>query len=787
MLDRELKLVIGSLLHDIGKIVYRTGDVRKHSISGYETIKEISNINDDTILEQIKYHHADAINHATLSKDSLAYITYIADNIASGMDRRKSSDNVYEGGFDKNIGLSSIFNIINENNQSYVYQPRMLNTEEKINYPSEKTAVYDKQFYESVLRNITDNLKSIVINDEYINSLLEVMEANTSFIPSSTNLSEISDISLFDHVKLTAAVASSIMKYLDENHINNYHDILYKNSQDFYGQNVFMMFSMDISGIQDFIYTVSSEGALKSLRARSFYLEILMEHLIDELLQRVGLSRANLLYSGGGHAYILLSNTQRHNDIVNQYITEVNQWFMDYYGTALFIAAGTAVCSANDLGYSYEGGVNQQYKEVFHKMSADISRRKLARYSAADIMKLNQQGDQDDTRECKICHRADMLNENEICEMCQNIKEISSGILNDSFFSIVEKQPEQPNLILPFGRYMVSENREKLTKRIKEDDYYIRSYGKNKFYTGDRISTKLWVGDYANGNTFEDLAERATGIKRIAVLRADVDNLGKTFVSGFESKRNGDRYVSLSRTTTFSRKMSIFFKNHINQLLENGQFYLERTISKGKRNAIIVYAGGDDVFVIGSWDDIIGFAVDLYHAFREFTQGMLTLSAGIGIFPSKYPVIAFADQTGQLESASKSYEDVKNGKRKNAVTLFDDKLTFSWDDFIGTVLGEKYRIIEEYFSHPLSRGKGFIYHLLELMRDESEDRINLARLAYTLSRLEPEIVKDQDETKEASQLYDVFKRMVYTSMKNHEEIKEVTTALMLYVYLIRES
>lgn len=787
MLDRELKLVIGSLLHDIGKIVYRTGDMRKHSISGYETIKEMSNLNDETILEQIKYHHADAINNAKLSDDSLAYITYIADNIASGMDRRKSIDQIYEGGFDKNIGLSSIFNIINENDQSYVYQPRMLNTEEEINYPSKQAAIYDRRFYESVLRNIADNLKGIVINDEYINSLLEVMEANTSFIPSSTNLSEISDISLFDHVKLTAAVASSISKYLDENQIKDYRDVLYKNSKDFYSQDAFMMFSMDISGIQDFIYTVTSDGALKSLRARSFYLEILMEHLIDELLQRVGLSRANLLYSGGGHAYILLSNTKQHNNIVNQYIEEVNQWFMNQYGTALYIAAGMASCSANDLGYAYGEEGNHQYKNIFHKMSKDISNKKMARYSATDIWKLNKQEDTDDTRECRVCHRADLLNEDDVCEICQNIKNISNGILNDSFFSIVGEKPDQPNLVLPFDRYMVSDNKEKLIKRIKEDNDYIRTYGKNKFYTGDRIATKLWVGDYVNGNTFEELAENATGIKRIAVLRADVDNLGKAFVSGFESKKQGDKFVGLSRTTTFSRKMSIFFKNHINQLLENGEFYLDQSTKSGKRNAVIVYAGGDDVFVIGSWDDIIGFAVDLHQAFQAFTQGMLTISAGIGIYPSKYPVIDLANQTGKLESASKGYEDLANGKRKNAITLFDTNLTFSWDDFIQVVLEDKFKTIENYFSHPLSRGKGFIYHLLELMRDESEDRINLARLAYTLSRLEPEVDKDKTETKEAAQRYDTFKRMVYESMRDKKETNEVTTALMLYVYLIRES
>ncbi len=40
---------------------------------------------------------------------------------------------------------------------------------------------------------------------------------------------------------------------------------------------------------------------------------------------------------------------------------------------------------------------------------------------------------------------------------------------------------------------------------------------------------KLWVGDYTTGDTFEKFAQKAEGIKRIGVLRADVDNLGQTF------------------------------------------------------------------------------------------------------------------------------------------------------------------------------------------------------------------------------------------------------------------
>ena len=41
MTDEKIKLIIGSLLHDIGKVVYREGDDRRnHSISGYDFLKE---------------------------------------------------------------------------------------------------------------------------------------------------------------------------------------------------------------------------------------------------------------------------------------------------------------------------------------------------------------------------------------------------------------------------------------------------------------------------------------------------------------------------------------------------------------------------------------------------------------------------------------------------------------------------------------------------------------------------------------------------------------------------
>ena len=311
---------------------------------------------------------------------------------------------------------------------------------------------------------------------------------------------------------------------------------------------------------------------------------------------------------------------------------------------------------------------------------------------------------------------------------------------------------------------------------MKSDEGYMRSYCKNRFYTGSDIAAKLWVGDYQNGDSFHDLAQDAGGIRRLAVLRADIDNLGQAFVSGFESEKHGQKYVTLSRTATFSRKLALFFKLHVNTLLQEGEYSLHVNDEAGPRKATIVYSGGDDVFIIGAWDDIIGFAVDLNDSLSDYAQGTLTISAGIGIYPEKYPVAAMARQTGELEDASKAYPG------KNAVTLFDESGTYSWDEFINAVLAEKYELIRDFFQTMQDYGKSFLYRLLDLMRSRDE-KINLARYAYLLARMEPG-EKAPDESKK---LYQEFSQKMYQWMLDEKACKQAITALYIYVYTIRET
>ena len=779
MRERDTKVIIGALVHDIGKPLNRYNDGRSHSKSGYEFLKDEVGITDKEILNQIRYHHGRELAGAKIEDDSLAYITYFADNISAAVDRRDIEDG--EKGWDRQTPLGSVFNILNGNSEKKKYRPVMLDIN-NVTSASDTEYPYSETFYGQVKDNIKDSLKQLTIDDSYVNSLLEILEANLSFVPSSTSKEQLADISLYDHVKLTAAFAICILRYMEANGITNYKDELFKKgvSDRFYDKKVFLMYGIDMSGIQDFIYTITAAGALKTLRAKSFYLEMFMEHLVDELFTELGLCRTNLMYTGGGHAYMILPNTKETKEKISQFEKNTNKWLMDKFKTELYIATGMCECSSNDFNNEPAGS----YKHIFDTVSLMISEKKMRRYDADDIRWLNMAAVPDGSRECKICHRTDRLDKDNMCDVCSAFVNGSDEIVRAKFFTILKRRPEERiSLPLTNDSYLVFDDKEDLVNTMKNEEGYTRSYVKNELYSGYNISTKLWVGDYKKEDTFTALVDSAKGIRRLGVLRADVDNLGSTFVEGLKSEKYGDRFVTISRTSTLSRKISLFFKQYINVILNNGEFYLyKKEDDDTKRNAMIVYSGGDDVFIIGSWDDIIGLAVDLRNNLKEYAQGTLTISAGIGIFPDKTPVNYMARVTGKLEDAAKGRQ-IDSKTVKDGICLFDKSQVFGWEEFIDEVYGEKLELLERYLNLNPEKGKNFIYNLLELIR-KSDEKINIARFAYTLARIEPQA----DAELKVKEIYQEFRIKIYEWYKNDngKDRQQLITAIYIYVYLTRK-
>jgi hypothetical protein len=123
-----------------------------------------------------------------------------------------------------------------------------------------------------------------------------LLEDCLSYVPGSEP-----DISAYDQAKMTAAIASCISEYLLEQGRDEYPE------GEFAGINAFLLCSADFSGIQKFIFTVSTDKALASLRSRSFFLELLMEHYIDELVTALGFSGIGGKVSAGYGKFAVLA------------------------------------------------------------------------------------------------------------------------------------------------------------------------------------------------------------------------------------------------------------------------------------------------------------------------------------------------------------------------------------------------------------------------------------------------------------------------------------------------
>lgn len=825
MKEKEI-LIKGALLHDIGKVCYRAINKRiNHSKLGGDFLEQYLKPNEGTerLLNCVRYHHKDYLQKAKLDKNDLAYIVYEADNIASGMDRRENEGE--EKGFDPKLNLDSIFSVFYSDKEIQVANKYPLiykDINKSFNYPRTDISLATNSNYEALLNKIKSHFITKDISQISINQLLQIIEEGFSYVPSSTNRAEVCDISLYVHSKITSAVASCMKLYFDEQQIQDYKKYCFNSgSKIFRNEKIYLLISGDISGIQDFIYTIPSKGALKTLRGRSLYIDLLLEEFIDEYLEQIGLSRANVLYSGGGHFYILAPNIEDTKKAIDKLQAKMNRWLMENIGINLYLAIGIAECSANNLMKSEAQG------NLFATVNKKLKDDKTIRYSKdEDFLEyiFNVEKEKDTAKkECNICHNlVDKLwkynsDEEIACEFCLNLYKLGQDILTQDLVFVISEEKIDGGIKI-FGKdkdlYMYAVNIEDIDM-FKEK--ILRIYSKNNLLEND-LAIRLYLADYSAKNendevmTFDDLAKSSCkidkGIKRLGVLRLDIDDLGIAFSSGFVSDKDkiedNLRYATLSRYADLSKDISMFFKVAINKIcagnLTGGVDFEEKAfnifgIAKApKRKVNIIYAGGDDLFLVGAWDEVLEVAIDINRAFKQFTNGKLTLSAGMAMFSPTYPISKMAEIAGLLVQMS------KNRKDKNSIALFgmetnlkangqlECKHIYTWADFEMKVCKEKMNYLLARLSfdgdkfNKLSVGKSLIYRLMDLIQLADEDKLNIARFAYVLARMQPKQDKDEQKRK----VYEDFVSKMYQWINNNEDKKQLATALNLLVYYLRD-
>ena len=773
MQKQTRQVTYGCLLHDIGKLLYRAGgDSGTHSRQGWAFLRSLWR-EEKEILRCVQLHHAAELRAAAPAEDDLSWIACAADNLSAAADRREAEEGE-AGTFRRYMPLASVFTHLNGEHPDHSIAPYP--QDGTLRMPERHAAALSAEPYQAAAEALRRRLAELPREDAWVDSLLCLLESYTSMFPSSTCAGESPDISLYDHLKTTAAIGACISEYLLSSGERNYKKRLFLEEAAFRKENAFLLYSADISGIQKFLYTVASDKALRSLRSRSFFLELLMEHYADELLLACGVSRTNLLYSGAGHCYILLPNTESVKAALSAWNQRFNAWLSGEFGVSLFLAHGWTECSGNDL--TNTPAEDAPYKAMFRRVSAAVSRHKMHRYSAGDLRRLNRPTPASG-RECKLCGRTDDLIDGR-CPWCRLFAALSEKIQTKDVYFVGTGEDAEHDFALPTPdgyAYILLTDEKTARLRLDSGAAVRRIYSKNRAFTGLRYSTRLYVGDYAFSNRMDELAQNASGVRRLGVCRMDVDDLGRSFVSGYErpgraTAAETQHYVTISRTAAFSRQMSLFFKCYINDVL-SGKHGGKRPLA-----VTIVYSGGDDVFLVGAWNDTLEACLRIRAALRQFSCGSLTISGGLCVTDDSYPIRLAAERAGELEDRAKGEPG------KDAIALFDPFLehTYHWEEFSENVLGTKCALLTRFFcSDDAARGNSFLYRIVDLLRSAERDgKLALARYAYLLARLAPPV------SSPAYRGYKEFSEKMYAWALDAAQRKQLITAIYIHVYENRE-
>ena len=831
--DLFKSVVLGALFHDIGKfyqradenINYKNSTVldnetknnidlicplrnnrysHKHALWTFQFLKEkerylkrffddISALNQDNFINLASYHHNPS--------SPLQHLIQFADRISSGMERENLQDDLMEDESSKfnfrTVRLKPIFELISfeqskEVSARYKHNIQKLKLDRESIFPQEAEKLYPAMGDDlgDEYRKLWGNFESdfgLIPNANFyyiVYSFLGLLEKYAWCIPSST--SDRPDISLFDHLKTTAAIASCIYVFHDGN-------IESKDTAVNREKEKFILLGGDLSGIQNYIFNlarVNLKKVSKMLRARSFYLTLLPKIIVTKILFENGLTPANSLMETGGRFVLLLPNTEGIKKYLENLSNELGAWCMEeFYGELTVNLDWSVALSANDF---FEKRFAQKYEELLH----NLEKKKLRKFDfvttqswndtifvvGSDYNKLQDQ----DAEICRVCGKkpatrtvTDEENESTpICDSCYRQQNVGTHLTKNNYFTITQENSFD-GISFPFSigsnTYVVrlQKNWSQYKDYLNNESFItgFKSYSAEsssqfvptefiakhvprftlqeataykKYYQSIGINSEnLDYIQAAAMKTFSDISipeeslqnpTESYGVRLLAILKADVDNLGLIFRRGLREN------MSISRYSTLSRMINLFFSGYLNEFIET-HF----------PNIYTVYAGGDDVFLIGNWQDIIHFAPMFNKEFSLFTckNEDIHLSAAIELIKPNSPIYRGARLVEESLEKAKSRMNGPFNPVKNSLFLFNELLEWNeWNQWIHDwiiFLDKKLYISRLKNKNPGENTKinsAFLYRLLhyqQMYRDYLQNRnirglLYLSYLSYDIKR-----------------------------------------------------
>ncbi len=763
------EIVLAALLHDVGKFLQRADIYKKsdfsekemeeflpkhkgyfshiHALFSWKFLKDdfpwpvfLENKKDK--IAEIAGHH-----HDSYRKIFEEAVVKWGDRTASAHERAESFENQSV----ENTPLNSPFSLIKADDEAFFDKGIKLEKLSKIkieNFSQNENALYQRDYQEyfysfkKALKKIQDskNFK------EYLLKLLNVLEEFWWCIPSAVYKTE-ADVSLFEHSRLTALLSEVFYLYFKgighdtESWIENH-----KNEEKF-----FSIVSGDISGIQNFIMGLSKsndKNGSKIIRGRSFYIQALTKSIILKIQKELNLSPLSLLLDAGGNFSIIIPNLQEYHKKIHEITRELEKYFFEKFAGELF-----PVISVSDgfLINDFKNNYNEVIKNVREK-NENKKRKKFQYLFQQGIFSIPLESKSFEGEICLACEKQPVKNGN-VCEICFNAlktgEKLAQGIRNIYYLQGI---PENENEfeIIPEIKVLLSNQKNISFSFLYVENNHSGENDEDFYFPKSNIVSYLPTGNNI-AMTLEDISKtNKKGRDLLSLFKADIDNLGLIFSKKVFVKRKRDnkehKDTSISHNTSVSRAITLFWGR-----------LLKDFIKEKFPNIYIVFAGGDDVALIGNYDDILNFSLVIRKHFEKYTANKLTFSAGIFNFHNKFPVKKAINNAEELLEESKKVfeENVISDKPKNKVTVFGETLT--WEEL------KKAKEFAEYIYLKNSReeiGIAFWYRFLKYWQKSKKvitqkdtqfnDLLVLAHATYDINRN----IKDETLKKELHRYYD---------------------------------
>lgn len=266
----------------------------------------------------------------------------------------------------------------------------------------------------------------------------------------------------------------------------------------------------DLSGIQNFLYNISSKKAALSLRGRSFSLDDYMKKVYKELGKQ--LSSQNEIYNGGGKFYFITEDSQENRNKIKEFAKEQSKkiWQEHFGQLAINIAyiPFDYVENGEKQRVRLENGNEGNIGLLFNAISEKFKKQKQQKFKDLLIEDYN-----------KFFEPISVPEKVQVCDV--------TGIETDNLVSVT-----------------------------KDDELKVLQSVKEQIDKGIELKTKEC--GYFNFSDYTKIGEKEATY--LGVLRMDVDGLGGRFAKGFD---NWEEYNAFS-----SELLEFFDRNNIQHFFD---------------------------------------------------------------------------------------------------------------------------------------------------------------------------------------------------------------------------